>query len=55
MTRAGRYVRAANWLRVGRTTGRGKLDRHHEHAFPVKDVYLYPFARGYRRILSTPA
>jgi hypothetical protein len=54
MTRAASY-RAANWLRVGRTTGRGKLDRHHQHAFPVKDVYLCPFARGYRRILSTPA
>ena len=51
----GASYRAANWLRVGRTTGRGKLDRHHEHALPVKDVYLYPLHRGYRRILSTPA
>jgi hypothetical protein len=39
---AGTGYRAANWTQVGRTTGRGKLDRHHEHLLPVKDVYLYP-------------
>ena len=44
--------RAANWTHVGRTQGRGKLDRHHQHAVPVKDVYLYPLHRRYRRILT---
>jgi len=44
--------RAANWIHVGRTQGRGKLDRHHQHALPVKDVYLYPLHRHYRRILT---
>jgi hypothetical protein len=52
---SGASYRAANWLHVGRTTGRGKLDRYHEHALPVKDVYLYPLHRGYRRILTAPA
>lgn len=49
----GASYRAANWLHVGQTKGRGKLDRHHEHALPVKDVYLYPLHRDYQRILNT--
>jgi len=44
--------RAANWIHVGQTQGRGKLDRHHQHALPVKDVYLYPLHRHYQRILT---
>jgi len=51
---SGTSYRAANWLHVGCTTGRGKLDRRHEHALPVKDVYLYPLQRDYRRLLSAP-
>ena len=39
---SGASCRAANWTWVGQTTGRGKLDRTHEHALPVKDVYLHP-------------
>ncbi|MDQ5840805.1 MAG: DUF4338 domain-containing protein [Chloroflexota bacterium] len=37
---AGTSYRAANWIHVGRTQGRGKLDQHHARALPVKDVYL---------------
>lgn len=44
--------RAANWIHVGQTQGRGKLDRQHQHALPVKDVYLYPLHRHYQRILT---
>ena len=51
---SGASYRAANWLCVGRTQGRGKLDRRHERALPVKDVYLYPLQRDYRRLLSAP-
>jgi Domain of unknown function (DUF4338) len=49
----GTSYRAANWTHVGTTTGRGKLDRHHTHALPVKDVYLYPLHRAWRAILTT--
>lgn len=52
---AGTSYRAANWLRVGRTKGRGKLDRYHQKALPIKDVYLYPLHRNYRQILTAPA
>lgn len=48
----GASYRAANWIHVGHTQGRGKLDRHHARALPVKDVYLYPLHRAYRAILT---
>ena len=48
----GSSYRAANWIWAGYTKGRGKLDRHHQHTQPVKDVYLYPLDRDYQRILT---
>lgn len=50
----GASYRAANWLHVGQTKGRGKLDRYNQYALPVKDIYLYPLHRDYRRILTSP-
>jgi len=50
----GASYRAANWTRIGHTQGRGKLDRRHDHALPVKDIYLYPLHRRWRQILATP-
>jgi hypothetical protein len=50
----GASYRAANWTRIGQTKGRGKLDRHHNNALPVKDIYLYPLHRRWRQILTTP-
>jgi len=47
--------RAANWTRLGQTQGRGKLDRTHAHAVPIKDIYLYPLRRDYQAILTTPS
>ncbi len=49
---AGTCYKAANWIRAGRTTGRGKLDTHHRRNIPVKDVYLYPLNYRFRRILT---
>jgi len=34
--------RAANWIAVGRTRGRGRQDRTHRARQPIKDIYLYP-------------
>jgi hypothetical protein len=34
--------RAANWIHVGRTRGRGRQDRAHRACQPIKDIYLYP-------------
>jgi len=43
--------RAANWIHVGETQGRGKLDRLHLHALPKKAVFLYPLSKNFRKIL----
>ena len=50
----GTCYQAANWIRVGRTKGRGKLDRYNNYALPVKDIYLYPLVRNFRRQLTAP-
>lgn len=45
----GTCYRAANWIHVGQTAGRGRMDREHKadgHA--VKDIYLYPLVRDAR-------
>jgi hypothetical protein len=43
----GTCYRAANWLEVGVTAGRGRMDRHHERqgAAP-KTVWVYPVSPG---------
>ena len=48
----GTCYRAANWIRVGESTGRGKCDRDHRAKLPVKDVYLYPLQPDFRHILG---
>ncbi|EQD73921.1 hypothetical protein B1A_04708, partial [mine drainage metagenome] len=35
----------------GQTTGRGKLAVTHQHAVPVKDIWLYPLSRHFRAFL----
>jgi Domain of unknown function (DUF4338) len=48
----GTCYRAANWIRVGQTSGRGRMDREHKaHGQAVKDIYLYPLARNARQRL----
>lgn len=42
----GTCYRAANWICVGQTTGRGRMDRDHKaHGQAIKDVYIYPLVR----------
>lgn len=51
----GTCYRAANWLPVGRTQGRGKLDRYNRRTLPVKDIFLYPLAKDFRQVLCSVA
>ncbi len=44
--------KAANWIPVGDTKGRGKLDVHNEHKLPVKSVWLYPLRKDFKRWLK---
>jgi len=48
----GACYRAANWHRVGRTTGRGKLEKSHKGRLPVKDVFVFPLRKDFRRLLT---
>jgi len=48
----GTCYKAANWIYVGNTQGRGKLDIRHEHKVPVKAVWVYPLHRRYRDLLG---
>jgi hypothetical protein len=45
---AGTCYRAANWIWLGRTTGRGKDDRTHRANRSLKDVLGYPLTRDFR-------
>jgi hypothetical protein len=51
----GTCYRAANWIHVGQTQGRGKLDRYHHGLSTVKDIYLYPLHQGFHQRLCAPA
>jgi hypothetical protein len=46
----GTCYRAANWLRVGETVGRGRNDRASRFEAPVKEVYVYPLDQNFRAI-----
>ena len=45
---------AANWIRVGQTTGRSRNDRHKRLQVPVKSVWLYPLGKHFRSRLCSP-
>lgn len=50
----GTCYKAANWIYVGQTKGRGKLDVHNKFALPKKDIFLYPLTPKARNILCSP-
>jgi hypothetical protein len=48
---AGTCYKAANWLCIGATKGRGRQDRYKRIHVPVKDIYLYPLANDFKQRL----
>lgn len=44
--------RAANWLYLGQTQGRGRNDRNNRYSVAVKDIYVYPLMPDFRRRLG---
>jgi hypothetical protein len=50
----GTCYRAANWVYVGQTAGRGRIDRAHKaYGQAIKDIYVYPLVRDARQRLSS--
>jgi hypothetical protein len=47
----GTCYRAANWIYVGKTQGRGKLDRYKRRQLPVKDIFLCPLSKAFQKVL----
>lgn len=50
---AGTCYRAANWVHVGQTKGRGKLGPQGIQSVPIKDIFLYPLTRNFRAVLKS--
>jgi hypothetical protein len=48
----GTCYRAANWIVLGRTTGRGKDDQTWRPNRPIKEMLGYPLRRDFRPLLS---
>ena len=48
----GTCYRAANWIEVGTTQGRGKLEKNHRRVLPLKSVLVYPLQKNFRAILA---
>jgi len=51
----GTSYRAANWIHVGSSLGRGRQDRRHARALSQKDIYLYPLKKETRALLCAGA
>ena len=47
----GTCYRAANWVHVGQTTGRGKLGGN-QPVLPIKHIFLYPLTRNFHTTLA---
>jgi len=48
----GTCYKAANWIYVGKTMGRGRDDIDMSASLPIKDIYLYPLHKKYRQLLG---
>ena len=48
----GTCYKAANWVNVGKTMGRGRDDIDRSASLPIKHIYLYPLHRKYRQLLG---
>ena len=44
--------RAANWILVGQSQGRGRQDRFNKREKTIKDIYVFPLAKDFRQQLG---
>jgi len=48
----GTCYKAANWINVGETKGRGKLGPAGKISVPIKDIWVYPLDKKFRGLLK---
>jgi len=49
----GTCYKAANWIHLGKTTGRGRMDRDNkQQGAAVKEIYVYPLTSRFRQELA---
>ena len=51
---AGTCYKAANWVKVGQTCGRGRQDRHKHRDQAIKDIYVHPLCARWKEQLCAP-
>ena len=44
--------KAANWIFLGQTKGRGKLGPSGQQSVPIKDLWVHPLDRRFRETLT---
>ena len=50
----GRCYAAANWRCIGESRGRGRNDRFHQEALPIKTIWVYALRPEFRQVLCRP-
>jgi hypothetical protein len=48
----GTCYQAANWIRLGETRGRGRMDRHTRYLSTPRAIYVYPLVPEFRTVLQ---
>ena len=49
---SGTCYQAANWIKIGRTKGRGRQDKHNQYALTRKAIYVYPVDKDFRQAMG---
>lgn len=49
---AGTCYKASNWIYLGETQGRGRVDREREYALSRKAIYMYPLQKDFKDCLK---
>jgi hypothetical protein len=49
---SGTSYKAANWILLGHTKGRGRMDRHHVSSLSAKAIFVYPLRHDFADILK---
>jgi len=47
----GTCYKAANWRLIGQTKGRSRQDRNNKLKVPIKNIFVYPLRRDFRKLL----